>query len=382
MRETDKMSESDKKETFPMAKTPVSLLQELYVKKGITPKYDLVQIEGAVHEPTFKCRVSVGEVYATGSGQSKKKAKHEAAKSILTKLKIAQQKGLFDSHASQAQTDPVAAAAAAGDDPAAAMAAAHAAAAAATAAAMKEVELPANLEEDLVSPYDDGISGNPVGELQEVCMNRRMQPPVYEVSLEEGAPHERNFVINCLVGSKFRENGCGKSKKLAKRKAAAKMLATLKSQPVLVDDNDGGGAAGGGLASVDIDEDELVLGIAQRSAMLKESTSSLGQMARFYRSLKTKKGTLLDNLHERGTNEDFEPTEANYKLLEEISDEQGFCVTYVDVEERSKSGKFHCFVQLATNPVAVCFGVGISDAREARLDAAKNALEYIRIMTR
>ena len=116
--------------------------------------------------------------------------------------------------------------------------------------------------------------------------------------------------------------------------------------------------------------------------MLKESTSSLGQMARFYRSLKTKKGTLLDNLHERGTNEDFEPTEANYKLLEEISDEQGFCVTYVDVEERSKSGKFHCFVQLATNPVAVCFGVGISDAREARLDAAKNALEYIRIMTR
>ena len=82
---------------------------------------------------------------------------------------------------SQTPTDPAAAAAAAGDDPAAALAAAHAAAAAATAAAMKEVELPANLEEDLVSPYDDGISGNPVGELQEVCMNRRMQPPVYEV---------------------------------------------------------------------------------------------------------------------------------------------------------------------------------------------------------
>ena len=48
--------------------------------------------------------MSVGEVYATGSGQSKKKAKHEAAKAILTKLKIAQKKGPFDSHASQAQT--------------------------------------------------------------------------------------------------------------------------------------------------------------------------------------------------------------------------------------------------------------------------------------
>ena len=45
-------------------------------------------------------------------------------------------------------------------------------------------------------------------------MNRRMQPPVYEVSLEEGLPHERNFVINCLVGTKFRESGCGKSKNL------------------------------------------------------------------------------------------------------------------------------------------------------------------------
>ena len=62
------------------AKTPVSLLQELYVRRGLTPKYDLVQIEGAVHEPTFKYRVTIGEFVATGCGQSKKKAKHSAAK--------------------------------------------------------------------------------------------------------------------------------------------------------------------------------------------------------------------------------------------------------------------------------------------------------------
>ena len=72
------------------AKTPVSLLQELYVRRGLTPKYDLVQIEGAGHEPTFKYRVTIGEFVATGCGQSKKKAKHSAAKSILDKLK-----GLF-----------------------------------------------------------------------------------------------------------------------------------------------------------------------------------------------------------------------------------------------------------------------------------------------
>ena len=69
------------------AKTPVSLLQELYVRRGLTPKYDLVQIEGQVHEPTFKYRVTIGEFVATGCGQSKKKAKHSAAKAILDKLK-------------------------------------------------------------------------------------------------------------------------------------------------------------------------------------------------------------------------------------------------------------------------------------------------------
>src|SRR5438477_207552 len=42
-------------------KTPVSILQELFIRKGISPKYELVQIEGQVHEPTFVYRVQVGE---------------------------------------------------------------------------------------------------------------------------------------------------------------------------------------------------------------------------------------------------------------------------------------------------------------------------------
>ena len=53
------------------------------MRRGLTPKYDLVQIEGAVHEPTFKYRVTIGEFVATGCGQSKKKAKHSAAKVSL-----------------------------------------------------------------------------------------------------------------------------------------------------------------------------------------------------------------------------------------------------------------------------------------------------------
>ena len=122
---------------------------------------------GAVHEPTFKYRVTVGELVATGEGQSKKKAKHTAAKSMLDKL-IA---------VNQTSTAPPKAA--------------------------KVVELPKDLDAELLSPHDDGINGNPVGELQEMCMNRRLPPPTYEVGMEKGAPHERSFVIVCSVGGNF-----------------------------------------------------------------------------------------------------------------------------------------------------------------------------------
>lgn len=42
-------------------KTPVSVLQELLSRRGITPSYDLVQIEGAIHEPTFRYRVAFAD---------------------------------------------------------------------------------------------------------------------------------------------------------------------------------------------------------------------------------------------------------------------------------------------------------------------------------
>ena len=47
----------------------------------MTPKYDM-KTEGQAH----KCRVKVSEFVATGCGQSKKKAKHSAAKAILDML--------------------------------------------------------------------------------------------------------------------------------------------------------------------------------------------------------------------------------------------------------------------------------------------------------
>lgn len=72
----------------------------------------------------------------------------------------------------------------------------------------------------------------------------------------------------------------------------------------------------------------------------------------------------------------------NYvQFLHEIATEQQFEVTYVDIEERTHSGRFQCLVQLSTLPVAVCQGSGIS-SKDAQSNAAHNALDYLKIMTK
>ncbi|XP_043210504.1 RISC-loading complex subunit tarbp2-like isoform X2 [Amphibalanus amphitrite] len=172
-------------------KTPVSLLQELCAKRGITPKYDLIQVEGAVHQPTFLYKATVGEFMATGQGQSKKKAKHAVAKAVLD-LVLGNQAAPPGAPMAPVQADSLG---------------------------------------QLVSPYDDGIAGNPVGQLQELCMAYRLPPPVYEPVSEQGLPHERTFTIACRIGTALSETGVGKSKKIAKRQASNLLLTKLRELP-------------------------------------------------------------------------------------------------------------------------------------------------------
>uniref|UniRef100_A0A0A9Z8W2 Putative RISC-loading complex subunit BRAFLDRAFT_242885 n=2 Tax=Lygus hesperus TaxID=30085 RepID=A0A0A9Z8W2_LYGHE len=190
------------------SKTPVSVLQELLSRRGSTPKYELVQVEGAIHEPTFRYRVTVGEVLAMGTGRSKKEAKHAAAKAILDKLTgNVEGNGLSNSNN--------------------------------------------NLSEMVKSISSQEQSGtmvtNPIGVLQELCMSRRWPPPAYETEFEEGLPHERLFTISCIV-FRHKETGTGKSKKIAKRLAAHNMWQRLKNLPV--DNNSAGWNEG-------MDEDEM-----------------------------------------------------------------------------------------------------------------------------
>ncbi|XP_043210472.1 RISC-loading complex subunit tarbp2-like isoform X1 [Amphibalanus amphitrite] len=318
-------------------KTPVSLLQELCAKRGITPKYDLIQVEGAVHQPTFLYKATVGEFMATGQGQSKKKAKHAVAKAVLD-LVLGNQAAPPGAPMAPVQADSLG---------------------------------------QLVSPYDDGIAGNPVGQLQELCMAYRLPPPVYEPVSEQGLPHERTFTIACRIGTALSETGVGKSKKIAKRQASNLLLTKLRELPPPPAAESADPAAAGGETM-----DQTAQRLAEHFSALRLSqipsltASDSVQVGQFHRGLKAATGDALTQLRDPKSS----PGSWNcLQFLQDLAKEQNFQLTWIDVEEKSFDGRCQCLVQLSTLPVAVCYGVG-EDADKARSDAAHNALQYLKIM--
>ncbi|XP_034134645.1 interferon-inducible double-stranded RNA-dependent protein kinase activator A homolog isoform X5 [Drosophila guanche] len=281
-------------------KTPVSILQEILSRRGITPGYELVQIEGAIHEPTFRFRVSFKDkdtpFTAMGAGRSKKEAKHAAARALIDKLMGTQLAEATNSAAAAAVTDPTAPGSG-GDCPNAA-----------------------------IGDASDKIVGNPIGLLQELCMQRRWPPPSYDTVTQMGLPHERLFTIACTI-LQNREIGKGKSKKIAKRLAAHKMWSHLQETPI-------------------------------DAAKIPDVCNEL------------EGDTCLKNA-----------SVDHPKLLTDIAAENQFEVTYVDIEEKTFTGQFQCLVQLSTLPVGVCHGTGPT-SRDAQRHAAQNALEYLKIMTK
>nr|XP_012134509.1 PREDICTED: probable RISC-loading complex subunit BRAFLDRAFT_242885 isoform X2 [Megachile rotundata] len=348
-------------------KTPVSILQELLSRRGTTPKYELIQVEGAIHEPIFRYRVTVADIVGTilklevsivkggktlrqflifvqlvfhdrrattmGTGKSKKEAKHAAARAVLDKL-------------CRLNSDTP-------DSP-----------------LQNNIPDSENLQE--LSGYgEETLITNPIGALQEMCMSRHWPPPKYTMENEEGLPHERQFTIVCSI-LKYREVGQGKSKKVAKRHAAHKMWQALHDMNT---------------ESSNVDEDEVLqrnANVNARYAELKGSKISTLttihslKVSQFHKSLKSSTGVKLFELQNTCLNDG----DVNLvQFLQEIASEQQFEVTYVDIEEKSISGKCQCLVQLSTLPVAVCYGCGVT-SKDAQASAAQNALEYLKIMTK
>ncbi|GIY26534.1 RISC-loading complex subunit tarbp2, partial [Caerostris extrusa] len=275
-------------------KTPISLLQELCAINGINPEYQLMSVEGAVHAPTFMYRVRVNEVVATATGQSKKKAKHAAAKAALEAL-LTKEGGFQDGFASDGVL--------------------------VNAENLNEIIA----EAAVVPAVDENCSKNPVGALQELCMKMKWQPPYYETEKATGLPHEKIFSIMCMVDS-FQTSGEGKSKRLAKRQAADKMLIRLKALNIITKDEEEAARKFEDLKIYDKDDPENF------QSNLQKTYSK--NVLKFLKDIKTSTSSFLLAL------QDIDIMDSKLdcpQLLQNIATEQNFDIIYIPIEQRGKN---------------------------------------------
>uniref|UniRef100_A0A667XIG9 TAR (HIV) RNA binding protein 2 n=1 Tax=Myripristis murdjan TaxID=586833 RepID=A0A667XIG9_9TELE len=194
--------------------------------------------------------------------------------------------------------------------------------------------------------------------ISELVVQKGWRLPEYTVTQESGPAHRKEFTMTCRV-ERFVEIGSGTSKKLAKRNAAAKMLSRIHDVPVdLRTSND-----------ADTEEDTFTMHMGSRA----ESGKCKG-FGCTWDSLRNSAGEKILQLRSHPLGD------SNFcSLLSDLSEEQRFDVSYLDLEERSLSGLCQCLVELSTQPITVCHGFAPStDA--ARANAAHNALQYLKIM--
>ncbi|TKS67175.1 A-dependent protein kinase activator [Collichthys lucidus] len=180
---------------------------------------------------------------------------------------------------------------------------------------------------------------NSVGILQELALQRGWRLPEYTVLMEAGPPHKREFTVTCRMES-LSEKAVGNSKKAAKKAAAEKMVAKLQSLS--------GCSEITWTPKPSVRFENLRNSSAEKISLLRRNPLSI-------------------------------PNTDYIQMMLDLSKEQGFEVTYFDIDELTVNGQYQCLAELSTSPVTVCHGTGIS-CSNAHNDAAHSALQYIKIM--
>ncbi|XP_076460888.1 RISC-loading complex subunit tarbp2-like [Babylonia areolata] len=316
--------------TIPAGKTPISYLQEYCTERHLTPEYELLSNEGAVHEPTFVMRVKVADTTADGKSTSKKKAKHSAARAALAIL-FGMQNGMLENEGSGETT-----------------------------------------------PKEEKGVGNPVGELQEFTQKKVIRPPIYSFENDQRPPHERTFFCTVKLG-KMVEKGEGRSKRTAKRAAAAAMLAHIHKITASGGDADT-------LLNMKTESHKEIwqgepLSIKEPYTEFQKKRPSLlapqqsRELQLFYEKVMQSAGKQLKSASAPAI-------AAHYcQMLQDIADTQRFEVALFEVQERTTLGHIQTILKLTTSPVTVCHGCGTT-TEDSRASAAHNALQYLRILTK
>jgi len=347
---------------------PVGALQERYQSRGVLPSYRVVQFEGMSHNPVFTYQVTIGDMSTMGSGNSKKQAKHAAARAMLDKIDGRVPAAGMNTPAGMPQPnlDNKTITSQSGTE--------------AISQSNGANGTPGTGGNGTGSPGAGNGTGNgsgtslpsnPIGSIQEYCVKCSLPLPIYDLQNTSGQPHQRNFEIIAKVGA-IASNGTGTSKKDAKRDAATALLDKLKALGSEV--ANAAGAATNGTEGVD---EELAQQVSNMKVdILTPKHSKVLQD--FYHKLQDSGKAKLLALVRTSLRD---PKLDCVRLLAELSTEQNFDVTYVDIEERNANGEVQCLVQISTMPVAVCHGTGV-DQSAANNVSARNALEYLKIMVK
>lgn len=169
-----------------MSKAPVSVIQELCVKKRTgAPFYDLIEDGSDPETKMFAYSVELFGQTAKGKGKSKKDAKHEAAVNMINILKE------IDEFKADLKGVP------------------------------SENPLPRLQTGD----------GDAVRTLLDICVQRDWPIAQFTVQQAFGAPHSPEFTVECRLASMVRV-GTFSTKKGAKQIAAQEMLNVIQKLPV------------------------------------------------------------------------------------------------------------------------------------------------------
>lgn len=279
-------------------KTPISTLQEYCQKLGKTPQYDLTATEGRAHQPQFVFTCRVGDVFASGQGGSKKTAKHAAAEAVLKVL-----------------TEDLVPK---GNPP-----------------ACQDLQIVATHHE--VQKADET---NPVGSLQELVVARGWRLPEYDLAIENGPAHKKEFVIRCTVEN-MQQFGTGSAKKHAKRLAAMNMYNFIINLP----------------------------------PDAKENVTSSSREAKSKTQFHELQNSESEDI---AIDEETEKVDDPRDQLELIGKKSSFEVIYHFIHTQTKLNQFQCFVQLTTKPPVVREGVGAT-MEEANKSGARSCIEHLKI---
>ncbi|XP_049859483.1 RISC-loading complex subunit tarbp2-like [Schistocerca gregaria] len=309
-------------------KTPVSVLQELMMRRGYTPQYELIVDGTGTHDPIFKYKVTAADITAIGDGRAKKEAKHEAARKALLRLN---------------QPDP--------------------------AVNVAEVE----------SPYKDKTQENSVGLLIDLCAGHNLPPPEFDLLKDEGPAHAKQFTMSCTV-SKNQKIATGRTKKQAKQLAAQKLYQKLRESlgdiPPVEATN----------SSRQISEEELqkkldLLGKSPFASNYSSSNKSYGyKLPEVIHLLKELRSETLEKLRSGRVEIDSSALTLTEAIAKELNTKLQTTTTLKSIQKKGEEDKHLIILKMELDIPLVQYGKGLT-TEEATQNAAAALLRNLLLLS-